>query len=410
MKILLINNFFSQVGGTERVLWDEACLLKGSGQDVHFFAMDRKPFFIPDYVNADFFPSYVDHRSGKILDRFFGLSSAFHNKDAGKKLHDYLKFLRPDIIHIHNIHYHLTPAILTACGASDIPTVMTLHDNRLLCPSSSYLDSPDFRGFCNTGNPLICLKAKCKNNRFLETAVSIAEYYFNKAQIQNCKIQRFITPSLTLLELMQKAGLPQQRLEHIHNPINPAFCNHPPAAEEDDGYFIYIGRLSREKGLHYLLQALTHLPDVNLKILGSGPQEEELKALVGQLDLHNVEFLGFQPTEQIVPLLQKARATVLPCHWFETFGLSLVEGLMLGKTAIASNIGAIPEVLNHGNCGILVPPGDIQALVAALADLHSSPKKAWELGERGRQRVQGLYSPQAHVEKLLSLYDRVLAN
>jgi glycosyltransferase involved in cell wall biosynthesis len=409
MRILLVNNFFSPVGGTERVLWDEACLLKERGHEVHFFAMDRKPFLIPDYENARFFPQYASHREEKNPGRFLRISAAFHNRNASLKLKEYLKFLKPDIIHIHNIHYHLTPSILQVCADSKIPAVMTLHDNRLLCPSSSYRDSPDFKGFCNTGNPLVCLKSKCKNNRLSETFVSIAEYYFNRNKIQDSKIRRFITPSLTLLKLMEKAGLPREKLAHIHNPINPAFCDHPPASQVDDGYFIYVGRLSREKGLHYLLQAMERSTDISLKIAGDGPQEDELKTLVAQLHLKNVDFLGFLPTEKIVPLVQKARATVLPCHWFETFGLSLVEGLMLGRTAIASNIGAIPEVLDHGNCGILVPPGDIPALTAALEDLHARPEKAWELGEKGRLRVQQLYSPQAHVEKLLDLYESVLA-
>lgn len=402
MKVLLINNFFSLVGGAERVFWDEACLLREKGHEVHFFSTDRKPFFIPDYEHARFFPKYRDLRTQKGLARFLCISDSFHNKEAAQKLTDYLKFLKPDLIHIHNIHYHLTPSILPVCSASGIPTVMTLHDNRLLCPSSSYTDAPQFRGYCNTGNPLVCLKSKCKNKRLSETAVSIVEYLLNRNEVQRSQIRRFITPSETLLKLMQKAGLPSEKLVHIYNPINPAFCNHPPA--QDEGYFIFAGRLSREKGVHYLLQALAQLPEVRLKIAGTGPQEGELKAMAGNLRLKNVEFLGFQPMESMVPLIRKARANVLPCHWFETFGTTLVEGLMMGKTAIASDIGGLPEVLDHGNHGLLVPPGDIQALANALKDLHNNPDKAQSLGENGRRWAESLCRPESHVEKLSALY------
>jgi glycosyltransferase involved in cell wall biosynthesis len=406
MKILFINNFFSLVGGTERVMWDQASLMKEQGHEVHFFATNKKPFFIPDYENAHFFPEYVDPRQHSGLSQVFRLPNIFSNHHARKKLEAYLEALKPDIIHIHNLHYHLTPAILSACAKAGSPIVMTLHDNRLLCPSASYIDSPQFKGLCNTGNPFICLKSKCKNKNFSETAISILDFYLNKKNITSAYIERFILPSNTLLELMKKAGLPEEKLLHIHNPINAAFSNQ--SSSEDKGYFIYVGRLSREKGVHFLLEALKTLPHIPLKIVGVGPQEAELRTLAASLQLHNVEFLGFQPVEEVISLLKKARASVLPCNWFETFGMSLVESLMLGKAVIASNIGAIPEVLDHGRCGILIPPADIQALSSALEDLYEHPEKAINLGKAGQKRVESIYSSASHLEKTVSLYDELL--
>src|SRR5262249_23614189 len=154
----------------------------------------------------------------------------------------------------------------------------------------------------------------------------------------------------------------------------------------DKGYFLYFGRLSQEKGIHYLLQALAQLPKVQLKIAGTGPYEAELKDLAKKLHLANVEFLGFQQKDAITRLLQVSRATILHCNGFENLPLAVIESLAFGKPVIASAVGGLPEILDHGRCGVLVEPENIQQLAGALKDLSEHPEKALQPGEAGRQR------------------------
>lgn len=409
MKILFANNFFGPFGGAEKVMWDEANLLLKEGHDVHFFATNRKPYFISDYENAHFFPAYVDLRNAPQLKKLFSFPHIFYNRQAEEYLERYLQVFKPDLVHIHNLHYHLTPSILAACQRQNIPVVMTLHDIRLLCPSASLTDNPAFKGLCNTGNPLICMQSKCKNGSFSETVASIAEYYMNRNQALYQTIQTFITPSAALLELMVQTGFSRDRFVHINNFIDPDFLEQADDITQDQGYFLYVGRLSSEKGVHYLLQALAQLPDVQLKIAGTGPQEAELKDLATTLNLSNVEFLGFQNKASLMELLRHCRATVLPCNWFENLPLSVLESLAFGRPVIASAVGGLPEILDQGRCGILVQPTNIQELVDALKSLHQDLKKAYALGQNGRIRIQSVYTHTQHLAQFLSLYEHTIS-
>ncbi|HEY9745800.1 MAG TPA: glycosyltransferase family 4 protein [Oculatellaceae cyanobacterium] len=412
MRILFANNFFGPFGGAENVMWDEANLLQRQGHDVHFFATDRKPYFIPNYENAHFFPAYADFRNVSTWDKLKRMSRIFYNREAEERLTGYLRYLKPDLVHVHNLHYHLSPSILAACQREAVPVVMTLHDIRMICPSASLTESADFRGLCNTGNPLICMKKKCKNGSLSETLVSVAEYYANRRHSLYQSVRMFITPSAALLELVSRFGIPRAQLMHINNFIDPQLVKQAATCAEDSreqGYFLYVGRLSREKGVQYLLQAMRRLPDVHLKIAGSGPYEAELKALALALNLQNVEFLGFKDKVSVSTLLAECRATVLPCNWFENLPLSVIESLAFAKPVIASRVGGLPEILDQGRCGLLVEPGNVEQLADALADLTRNPQKARTLGLAGQVRAREVYSEERHLEQLLALYGRLVS-
>ena len=410
MRILFANNFFGPFGGAENVMWDEARLLQQAGHEVHFFATRRQPYFIPDYENARFFPDYQDFRAVSRWMRLIRIPRLFYNRQAETRFNAYLRHWKPDLVHIHNLHYHLTPSILSACARQAIPAVMTLHDIRMICPSALLTENPAFRGLCNTGDPLICLRKKCKNGALSETLVSIAEYYVNRRHPLYRSVQAFITPSAALMSLIRQFGF--SRPVHIDNFVDPQLLQEQRSFrdnDQDDGYFLYIGRLSPEKGLQYLLAAMAQLPEIPLKIAGTGPYESTLKQLAKEYRLTRVEFLGFQPKSAVSDLLRGCRATVLPCNWFENLPLSVIESLAFGKPVIASRVGGLPEILDHGRCGMLVSPGDTRELADALRTLFENPDIARQLGATGYERAASVYSAKRHLEQLQSLYRTVIA-
>lgn len=409
MNILFINNFFAEFGGAEKIMLKEAEFMENEGHEVHYFSVGKKPYF-KDYEYSKFFPDFLDYRKLSKFQALTNIFRPFYNKNSAKNLDNLLKTVKPDIVHIHNIHYHLTPSVLKIIYKHKIPTVMTLHDIRMFCPSGTLAQGSGKicnEKFCIKKNPAYCLINKCKNNNIKETAIALAEYIFSKSLGFYNGIDKFITPSKALYELARESGIQENRLEHINNFIDESYFESSPLYS-DKGYFLYAGRLSREKGVHFLLKAMKILPEARLKIAGTGTQEQELKQLAQNLNLNNVEFLGNLDKKQLMETYNGCISTVLPCNWFEIFGLTLAESLSLGKPVIASNLGAIPEIIEDGKTGIVIKPAKPEKIAESIKKLIQNRELVYEMGKNGRKKAEELYTPQLHFEKLLNLYKELL--
>jgi glycosyltransferase involved in cell wall biosynthesis len=169
-----------------------------------------------------------------------------------------------------------------------------------------------------------------------------------------------------------------------------------------------MGRLSPEKGVHVLLQAMSQAPELNLKILGRGPEDKSLHSMVQRLGLHNVEFMGYVSGEQKWLTLKRAQALIVPSLCYETFGVSALESLCAGTPVIASDLGSLPQLVEDGKSGLLFPPGDATALRRKLVWLSAHPEAAAQMGRYGRQVVETRYRAKAHYEQLMRIYAEVL--
>jgi glycosyltransferase involved in cell wall biosynthesis len=407
MKILYVNNFFSAKGGAESIMVEEAKLMEALGHDVNFFATDRGPYFRPEEPYAEYFPRHIDFRDTHPLQKLRSLPQTIVNQDAQTQLAKVLTLMQPDLVHVHNLHYQLTPAILAACDRHRVPIVMTLHDVRLVCPGGTFYNNGKAESLCQTGNPWACLKTRCKNGSLSETLLCFAEYFYNNTFDQYHRVHTFITPSQALKDLMIRKGLPAEKLVHINNFLTAESFKIQPQPE-NQGYFLYVGRLSQEKGIQYLLAAMARLPHVTLRIVGTGPYEAALKQQAAELALKNVNFLGFLTAEGLLEQYQHCIATVLPIVWFEIFGLTIIESFLHGKPVIASQLGAIPELIQDGNTGLLTEPGNVSNLALKLDFLAQNPDLGKRMGQAGRAKVDQEFTPERHQIALAELYQRIL--
>ncbi len=179
-------------------------------------------------------------------------------------------------------------------------------------------------------------------------------------------------------------------------------------------YFIFVGRIVREKGIETLIRAYarakdeaerkaTGLPD--LKIVGDGPDKEKLKRLAARLRLNGrVKFTGMQKGEALAREIAGSLAMVTPSEWYEVFGIVNLEAAELGKPVIASRIGGIGEAVLDGATGLLFDPGDEKKLAASLIRLASDQALARRLGDAGRVRVLEKFGPDAHLSRLEEIY------
>jgi len=407
MKILFINNFFSTYGGTESIMYDQASILRKNGHEVFFFATNKTPYFEEDYEYSEFFPQYTDYKALNGADVFKYLLKPFYNTDAKTRLNAYLDIIKPDIAHFHNIYYHLTPAVLEPCRKRRIPVVMTLNDPRFMCPGGTLMYKNQTyckEQLCISGNVLPCLLNRCRNNSFKASFIATAENLYNKINGFYDLVDIFLCPSQAMRNLAINSDINPDRLLVLNNFIKESFLKIEPEYS-DKGYFLYVGRLAGEKKVDHLIQAIAKLPDVNLHIVGNGEDEEKLKNLAKNLNVLNVKFLGFLRGRELEEEYKNCIATVLPCDWFETFGLTIVESYAYGKPVIASKIGAIPELIENYSNGIVFQPGNIDELTSAINKLYMDRNLAIEMGKRNREKAVNFYSIETHYKNLVNVYN-----
>ena len=195
--------------------------------------------------------------------------------------------------------------------------------------------------------------------------------------------------------------------------IRPNFISAPTwnSSQQGEGdYVVFLGRLSKEKGVHTLLRAFEKLPDVKLKIVGSGGIEDELKAYVQQKGLRNIEFLGHKSGDEKWAVLRGALFAVVPSEWYENFPISVLEHYAASKPVIASRIGGLPYIVEDGKTGYLHEAGNADDLASKVRQMLSDPGHAAKMGRIGRELVETRYGAEQGYTNLMNIFSKVVAH
>lgn len=407
VKILYINGSFINDSGCGVIAEKTSNLFKNNGFEVEIFT--SKGFcYDKNYKYSPLFPEMFNTPK-KYLKNIF---KYYYNLTAAKNLEKVLKDFRPDIIHVHSLRASsLTYSALKPCIDSKVPIIMTLHDCFLVCPMMTLIKSnrTNCKMECKGLNKLPCVFNNCGNN--LEQSFRFAMMSFiNKLTGYDKYIKKFITPSNALKNLILSAdiGIDKNRITTVNNFISNDELKTVPNYD-NKGYFLYTGRLSREKGIHYLLQAMTDLPkEIQLHVVGTGPQEKELKEYAQNHNLDNVKFLGFKKREDIKKEYQNCIATILPCNWFENFPTTNMESFINGKPVVASDIGGIPEQVENNKTGLLFKPANVEQLKECIMTYWNNPELATAHGKNAYQKAITQYTEERYYNDILQIYKEVL--
>ena len=400
MKVLLVNKFFFIKGGAETVYFQERNMLKEAGVEVIDFSMQHEKNFPSDY--ADYFVSNVDyHKEGGLLAGVKTAISFIHNREACKKMRALLEQTRPEIVHFHNIYHQLTPALIKVARDFGCKTVLTAHDYKIMCPSYSMLRDGKVCDACVTGSVFNAFRYRCQEGSASKSLLLSLEATWQYIAQNYQALDVIVSPSEFLRNEL-KRSLPDSRIDVIVNGIDDS---HTPEAGADQGYLLYVGRLSREKGVPTLTRAHQLMRNkMPLKIVGHGPLYDEMV-----VDYPNAEFLGYvQQGPALDALIQNARAVVLPSECYENCSMSVLEAMSFARAVVGARIGGIPEQIRHGVEGLLFEPGNAQDLADALDVMAENPQQAHEMGLKGRVRLCQKYSLRKHMETLQSLYRELL--
>ncbi len=398
MKLLFANKFFFLNGGSETVMFQERAFMLSQGAKIIDFSMQDERNLPSPY--AEYFIPPVSYRKGPLLSRLKAAASFVHSGEAVRRLKRLLAGVKPDIAHLHNIYHQLTPSIIPVLKDAGAKVVMTLHDGKLVCPSYLMLNRGKPCTACAGRKFHLPISTHCQGSR-LQEALFCAEAYFHKWKGSYDGVDRFIAPSRFLADLVaQRVG--RERVVVIPNGIDPDV--HLPTWE-DEGYILYYGRLSEEKGVATLLAAHAAMKNqVPLVIVGTGPLEAELKAQ----NPANVTFAGYRSGEELWNYVRRASCLVTPSEWYENAPMTVLEGMSFGKPVIGSRIGGIPEQIQDGETGLLRAPGKAEEFACALDKLMADKELRARMGKAGRGRLEGQFSLAMHNDRLLALYKAIL--
>jgi len=411
MKVLIINTYHYLKGGDCRNAFDLSTLLKKNNFKVHFFSMNSGNNL--KSVDSKHFVSEIDFGNALKRRNIFNVLNVLwrtiYSFEAKKKISEMLDEIKPDIVHLHSIRHHLTKSVLTEIKKRKIPIVWTLHDYKEICPNTSFYDGRNICEKCKRNKIHSVVLNQCKKGSLLASIATYFEAIVNGRGIYDDYIDTFIAPSKFLKNKFVEFGYDNNKIICLPNPIdtqeiNPLF--------QSNNYFLYLGRLEKEKGLKTLINGLSKIEQkkFELKIVGTGEMEEELKNYVYENHLENIHFLGFKQGDELIEILEKAMALVIPSEWYENYPYVALEGMACGKPIIASRIGGLPEMVEAGINGLLFEAFnevDLTDKINNFVELNPDEKK--RMGQKGRERVEKINHPNKYISEVIKIYDNLLS-
>ena len=405
MKILLVNKFFFPKGGAETVFFQEREFLRRSGHDVVDFSM-RHPANIPSPYK-DYFIPQIDYRNldprlfPKILQRIRIAGSFIHNHRAAGNLARLIEKERPQVAHLHNVYHQLTPSIIHVLHRFGIKIVLTLHDYKIVCPNYLMLTNGHICRRCEGWKFWNAFLRRCENGSLSGSLLLAAEAMWHRVAGSYGKVDVFLAPSQFMVDTVRRYRPDVKRIRRLANGIDPQYYQ---ASEIDEGYALYFGRISQEKGIGTFLDAheRANIP-IPAKVVGTGDLEDELQHRFPWAD-----FVGFKQGEELRELVRRASFIVVPSEWYENCSMTVLEAMALGKPVIGSRIGGIPEQVEDGHNGFLFTPGDVSDLAEKLTLLARDSALRRTMGRAGRQKLEREYSLEHHCKQLLALYHSLL--
>ena len=389
LKVLIGHNYYrsSAPSGEDAVFENEQRLLVSRGVEV-----------IPFTRHND---DIDDSTFGKRIN--LALSSAW-SKKTYTAISRVIEDARPDVAHFHNTFPQISPSAYAACQDHDVPVVQTLHNFRLICPGALLQRDGKPCEDCVDRTLLPALRHRCYRGSLTATGAQVWMLSYNRLRKSYTRlVDRYIALTEFAAGRLQRGGLPVGRFNKKPNFLP----NAPTIGKGEGGYAVFVGRLSKEKGVRTLIKAWESLRHLPLKVLGDGPLNEELRTIAAQKNLP-VDFLGYQTHDNIITIVRDAAMLLAPSEWYEGFPMVILEAYACGTPVVASRIGGLDEIVIENQTGKKFIPGNIESLAECVDNLLSSPDLLTSLRAKVRNQFDQLYSAEQNYQQLMEIYQQVL--
>lgn len=407
MRILQVNKFLYRRGGAESYMLGLAERQRDRGDTVEFFGMDH-PDNEPAQSLQGTFPPHVElEPAPRGAQRLTSAARMIWSLAGQRGMAAALRDLRPDVVHCHNIYHQLSPSILFPVHRAGIPCVMTLHDYKLACPNYQLLDHGSICEACVGGGTWHATARRCKDGSLTASALLSLESGVHRLARAYDKVDLFISPSHFLADVMRRAGVADDRLRVVPNYADLQQFQPAPVGGTE---LLFVGRLSHEKGVDVLVDAVGMMPEgTRLSIAGDGPQRAALAQRADRVAPGRVTFHGRVDGGRVRELLASAAVSVVPSRWHENQPMTILESFAMSVPVVVTNLGGMPELVRDGAEGLVVPPDDATALAGALSRLLEDPEKRRLMGEQARARVVAEFGIDRHLARIDEVYAEATA-
>jgi glycosyltransferase involved in cell wall biosynthesis len=406
VKILMINKFFFIKGGAERYYFELKSILESRGHEVIPFSMKHPKNEASKY--AEFFMEYIDFNPrsffSKISTGFRSIGRILYSWQAQKRIKRLIQETQPDIAHLHMIDHQISPSILPVLHRAKIPVIQTVHTYKHVCPSYRlyHMTRGEICEKCLDGAYYRALTERCHRGSFLSTLLLVIEMTLHRRlKLYEKFIDLFIPPSHFMGRMLVRGGFDPSKIRQLFYTIQ--IDSFPHGLQEDD-YFVFYGRLSEEKGLLTLLEAMQGVDNGYLKIIGEGPMKAELDRTIQKSEIGDrVILTGAMGGEELKQAVARSQFVVVPSEWYENSPLVIYESFAMGKPVIGADIGGISELVEDGIHGLLFRAGDSEVLRAAIKKLLSDSTLRKQMGSAARQRAEALFDPEVHYQEMIGI-------
>lgn len=399
MRVLIVNKFLHHNGGSETYIFKLGELLQQIGHEVQYFGMEHKGRCVGNNINL--YTTDMDFHNGNKLSKLnYGIKTIY-SSEARKKIRGVLDDFKPDVVHINNFNYQLTPSIIIEIikwrkhNNSKVKIIYTAHDYQLICPNHMCYNLNYHQNceLCINGEFFNCLKNKCIHNSLAKSAIGTVEAtLWNRLRIYK-NFDAIICCSEFMKRKLDNNKVLAEKTVMIHN-FNDTYNI---KASKKKEYVLYFGRYSEEKGIETLLSVCKKLPYIKFVFAGNGPLKEKVK------QISNVEDMGFLKGDKLKKVIEEALFAVYPSEWYENCPFSVMEAISYGTPVIATDIGGLPELVEDGKTGMLFEYGNVEELKSRIESLYNNrellAKYTYNCNNNNFETLESYY------DKIIKIYE-----
>lgn len=395
MKILMVNKFLYQKGGAETYAIKLGEILKQNGHEVEYFGLHNEKNTL--FNSADSYVTDMDLTKG-VKHNLTAPLRIIYNTEARKKIRKVLDTFNPDIVHLNNIHFHLTPSIILEVdkyrkqNKTNTQIIYTAHDYQLICPSHGLFDTDiNVCEKCLNGNYTHCVRTKCIKNSTAKSLIGTIDAYYWKKSKAYSYVDTIVCCSEFLKSKLDTQNRFKSKTIALHNFLQKVEV----ANVEKENYVLQFGHLSKDKGTDTLLEVAKRMPDTKFVFAGYGESEKNIAKV------HNAEYVGFKTGDELFDLVKKAKVSVYPSQWYENCPFSVIESQMYLTPVVGSRMGGIPELIREGETGELFECANVD-------DLEFKIKKIIESDNYDAYvencRTLDIETQETYYEKIMKIY------
>lgn len=387
---MIIHNRYQQYGGEDTVVDQEAALLKNAGHSVSFY-----------------FRSNNEVNNGLLKKLLLPVTMVWSLKTY-RDISHLLRKDRPDVVHVHNTFFMISPAVFFACKRAKVPVVQSLYNPRLMCLGASLNRKGTVCEECiNRRFPYPGILHKCYKKSFILSSFVATMLSIHKVvRTMNWGIDLYICATNFYRKKYIEAGLEPAKIR-----VKPHFVFPDPLCRisTPEDYAIFIGRLDPEKGVLTILEAWKSLKDITLKMRAAGQLMDDV---LSQKDREHlpIELIKKQGKEALADLIKKARFLIFASEGlYETFGMVLIEAFSCGVPVISSKVGVMEEIVRDHETGLFFESGNSNDLAEKVRWAYNHKKEMVDMGKNARKEFEKKYTADGNSKMLIDIYHEAIS-